>query len=288
MGSYINNEIQIKSFGSVYYFEFGKDFTHPPEKHNSWEMVYVDKGSIIAVTDGVGASLEQGQAIFHQPDEVHAHISDRERANNMLVVSFCCDSAAMDFFRKKTFTFDKTARTLLSLFIEEVKNGLGCIPGDFTNHTCPDFSKEKFGASQLMSQYFSELLIKLIRSGSELGDVISSNPESRNMGKNGMVELMCGYLQENIYNPITLQDLYGRFFVGKSKMNAIFRECTGKSPKEYFNDLKMQEAKRLLRESDMSVSEMTDKLCYSGIQNFSRAFKKATGFSPMEYKKSII
>ena len=288
MSSYINRDIHIESFGSVYYFEFGKDFTHPPEKHHFWEMVYVDKGRIIAVTDGVGSALEQGQAVFHQPDEVHAHISDKEKANNMLVVSFCCDSPAMEFFKKKTFNFDKTVRTLLSLFIEEAKNAMGSIPGDFSHCISPDFSNEKFGASQLMSQYFSEFLIKLIRSGSELGDVISSNPESRNMGKNSLVELMCGYLQENIYKPVTLQNLYSKFFVGKSKLNCIFQECTGKSPKEYFNDLKMQEAKRLIRESDLSVSEISDILCYSGIQNFSRAFKKATGFSPLEYKKSIM
>ena len=61
---YVKSEISIKGFNSIYYFELGKDFTHPPEKHNFWEMVYVDKGSIIAITNDVGCKLEQGQVIF--------------------------------------------------------------------------------------------------------------------------------------------------------------------------------------------------------------------------------
>ena len=56
----------------------------------------------------------------------------------------------------------------------------------------------------------------------------------------------------------------------------------------YYSDLKIKEAKKLLREDVLSVSEISEKLNYSGIHNFSRAFKEATGFSPMGYKKSII
>ena len=43
----IKYEINIKGFNSIYYFEFGKNFSHTPERHNFWEMVYVDKGSML-------------------------------------------------------------------------------------------------------------------------------------------------------------------------------------------------------------------------------------------------
>ena len=57
---------------------------------------------------------------------------------------------------------------------------------------------------------------------------------------------------------------------------------------EYFSELKIEEAKKLLREDNLSVSQITFKLNYSSIHNFSRAFKKATGFSPTGYKKSVL
>ena len=57
---------------------------------------------------------------------------------------------------------------------------------------------------------------------------------------------------------------------------------------QYYHLLKISEAKKLLREEDYSVSEIAGIFGYSGIHNFSRAFKKATGFSPIGYKKSIL
>ncbi len=280
--------LEINGFHTVYYFEFGKEFSHSPEKHDFWEMVYVDKGSIIAITDGIGFPLSQGQAIFHEPDEIHAHISDNEVANNMLVITFSCDSSAMEFFRKKTFTLDKTSKTLLTLFMSEAKDAMGGIPCEYSDRRPLDFSKEKFGASQLMNFHFTEFLIKLIRGGSEIGDRIRADAQSRIIAKNTTVDLICDYMQEHISENITLEHICNHFFIGKSQLSAMFRERTGESPMQYCANLKVSEAKKLLREDNLSVSQITDALGYSGIHIFSRAFKQSTGFSPTEYKKSIL
>ena len=79
----IINEIEILGFHNIYYFEFGKNFSHTLEKHDFWEMVYVDSGNVLALTDGNSCTLNQGQIIFHEPGEVHAHISDKHSSNNM-------------------------------------------------------------------------------------------------------------------------------------------------------------------------------------------------------------
>ena len=68
----IRPDIEITGFHSVYYFEFDKNFYHPPEKHDFWEMVYVDDGCINAVVDGIGCELSKGQVIFHTPMEPHS------------------------------------------------------------------------------------------------------------------------------------------------------------------------------------------------------------------------
>ncbi len=57
---------------------------------------------------------------------------------------------------------------------------------------------------------------------------------------------------------------------------------------EYYMDLKMKEAKKLIREKNYSVSQISDMLGYSSVHIFSRAFKKAVGMSPTAYSKSII
>ena len=283
----IKRDIEIDGFNSIYYFEFGKDFSHTPEKHDFWEMVYVDGGEIIAVTDGLGRTLNQGQVIFHKPMEVHAHVSNRVVPNNMLVVSFTTKSPAMEFFDKKIFNLDKTGKTLLSLFIKEATNALGIIPGEYSNKNPIDFSNSPFGSMQLLECYFTELLLVLCRDANESGTRVKRNDVSKELAQSSIAELIVSFLNENIYSMITLSDLCSKFFMGKSKLCKLFNDYQGEGPIEYYTKLKIAEAKKLLQKESLTVSNISDMLGYSSIHNFSRAFKKSVGFSPIEYRKKI-
>ena len=75
--------------------------------------------------------------------------------------------------------------------------------------------------------------------------------------------------------------------MGKTQLCALFKEHCGEGPIEYYTKLKTAKAKKLLLEG-MSVSKISDMLGYSSIHNFSRAFKKNVGVSPIEYKKKIL
>ncbi len=284
----IKKDLEIRGFNSIYYFEFSKNFSHTPEKHEFWEMVYVDSGSINAITNGIGCTLNQGQAIFHEPMEMHAHISDDRVASNLLVVSFTVDSQMMRSLRNKTFTLDKTSRTLLSLFLEEAKNAIGEIPGDYENKNSLRFLPDVFGASQLLGCYFTELLIHLIRNEGALGEAMLPGKVSRNIANNSLAELVCEHLKTNVYSNISLEKLCKHFLLGKTQLCKIFRESTAMSPMDYYSNLKIKEAKKLLRERNNSVSQISDMLGFSSVHTFSRAFKKTVGLSPTAYQKSIL
>lgn len=283
----IKRDIVIDGFNSIYYFEFGKNFSHAPEKHDFWEMVYVDSGEISAVTDGLGQTLCQGQVIFHKPNEVHAHVSNKVVSNNMLVVSFTTKSKAMSFFDKKVFTLDKTGKTLLTLFIKEARNALGNIPGEYSNKNPLDFSDAPFGSFQLLECYLTEFLLILSRAGDFAGSKVTRSENARELGQSSITELIVSYLEDNIYGHITLTDICNKFFMGKSQLCKLFDEYVGEGPIEYYSKLKMREAKQLLSKGEFTVSRISDLLRYSSIHNFSRAFKKATGISPIEYRNKI-
>ena len=283
----VKNDLELEGFHNVYYFEFGKNHYHPTEKHQYWEMVYVDKGKILANTNGNICTLEEGQAIFHGPGEIHAHVSNKQVANNMLVVSFSCGSSCMDFFSGKTFTLDKTCKTLLTLFINEAKNALGDISGDFFNHSPLVFDNAEFGSSQLMKYHFTEFLIKLLRNGTFVTDSSDVFYPLRADESNQFLDSIIQYLSDNVCNNLSLEDVCNKFFIRKSRLSVIFKEYTGKSPMHFFKDLKLKQAKKLLLEENMSVSQICDLLGYSSIHNFTRFFKSATGFSPTGYRKSL-
>lgn len=284
----IKREIEIEGFHSIYYFEFGKDFSHPPEKHDFWEMTYCDSGKINAIANGIGQTIGQGQLVFNKPMEVHAHISNRVDPNNMLIVTFTCRSPAMDFFENKIFTLGKTEKMLISLFTKAAKEALGNLPDDYTNRDPLDFTGASTGSLQLMECYLTELLLLLMRTGDHTYTTPKPSGASRELAQSSITGLMMTYLQENVYENITLSDICSKFFVGKSRVCKLFGEYTGESPMEYFTRLKIAEAKKLLRQEDLSVGRISDMLSYSSIHNFSRSFKHVTGYSPSEYRKKSV
>lgn len=283
----IQREIEIEGFHSLYYFEFDKNFSHMPEKHDFWEMIYIDEGEVDAITDGLGQTVAKGQVLFNKPNELHAHISNGKVSNNMLVISFSSNSPAMYFFDHKLFTLNKTQKTLLSLFINEAKIAMGEISGEYENKNPIDFSRAPFGSVQLLECYFVEFLLVLRRSNDEAIRHVTSAESTRELARSAFGGLMVDYLKASVYKNVTLQEMCQNFYMGKTQLCKIFSNYAGKGPIEYFLDLKIAEAKRLLREEKLPVSKISDLLGYSSIHAFSRAFKNAVGLSPSEYRKSV-
>ncbi len=284
----IKREFELEGFHSLYYFELNKHFFHTQETHDFWEMVYVDNGSITAIVDGIGLSLKQGQAIFHKPDEPHAHISNQIEPSNIMVVSFSCNSPAMAFFDHKIFTLDKSPRKILSLFLQESERALGKIPNRFEDHSPLCFEHAIPGALQLMDGFFSQFLITLLRNEHQQSEPIRQSTESRQIVENTLSDAICDYLQNNLNKKVTLQELCDRFKIGKSYLCKLFRESHNCGIMEYFMKLKIREAKKLIRSEEYNITQISDLLGFSCIHHFSRTFHKVTGFSPSAYRRSIL
>ena len=252
-------------------------------------MVYVDSGQILASTDKESCFLNQGQIIFHKPGEIHAHSSDKKAPNNMLVISFSTQSKAMEYFDGKTFEADKTVRTLLSLFISEAKTALdGSLQNDYNSKNNLDFSKAPFGSLQMLSCYFEEMLISLIRTDKNYTSKPVITPKNRVISQSSVCQLAIKFMQENVYSALTLDDICTHLMLGKSRVCNVFKTISGKSVMDYYNELKISEAKKLLRTENYSVSQISDMLGYSCIHSFSRSFKKSVGFCPTAYKNRIV
>ena len=56
---------------------------------------------------------------------------------------------------------------------------------------------------------------------------------------------------------------------------------------DYFIDIKIMEAKRLIRLGELNFTQIAEKLGYTSIHHFSRSFKGKTRMSPGAYEKSI-
>ena len=163
---------------------------------------------------------------------------------------------------------------------------MGSIRVDYANRRPVEFHEQAVGAIQLMANYMEELLIKLIRSGKQAKEILPS-AESRRIAQNSTLDMVEDYMRANLYGELTLSGLCEHFYISKSHLSSICREGWGQSPMQFYAALKIGEAKKLLREDRLTVGEIADALCYSGIHSFSRTFKNATGFSPSAYRAGI-
>ena len=73
----------------------------------------------------------------------------------------------------------------------------------------------------------------------------------------------------------------------KSAICPAFKEKYGFTVMDYLTNLRINEAKRMLKETDMTVSEISDSVGFSEPSYFSKVFLKITGESPTHYKGRI-
>jgi two-component system response regulator YesN len=93
------------------------------------------------------------------------------------------------------------------------------------------------------------------------------------------------YIDDNYTEDIGLSNLAAYVGLSESYLSYLFKKETGKGIANYISHLRLEEGKRLLQTSDLSVNEIVQKIGFSNIYYFSNTFKKAYGFSPTEYRK---
>lgn len=247
----------------------------------------MDSGKVTALTEGYGCTLEQGEIIFHRPMETHAHVSEKNIFNSMLVVSFTTNSPDMMFFDQKIFKLEKSQKAFLSIFINEIKNVL-CTVRYPNNVSKLDFSIVSPESYQLLECYFIALLITLFRTENKLGSKIEHSEAAELVAQNTLLELIIEYMKNNLQASLTLKDICSQFYISNSKLCKLFNMVLEQSPIKYFNYLKIKEAQKLLSDNTKTITDISDSLGYSSIHNFLRAFKNSIGVSPLEYRNKIL
>ena len=93
------------------------------------------------------------------------------------------------------------------------------------------------------------------------------------------------FLERNVYEKLEIADVCNALHYNKSYVFRQFKTATDCTVMAYFIKLKIEEAKRLLRETSLSVTQISAKLAFDTPNYFSKTFKKITGYTPLRYKR---
>jgi AraC-like DNA-binding protein len=96
-----------------------------------------------------------------------------------------------------------------------------------------------------------------------------------------------GLLDSRVNENITTEEMAAALFRSKDYVIKLFRREFGETPHAYFLRQKMTMAGGLLAGTKLSVKQVAAALGYEDQHYFSNVFKKATGLSPLAYRKSM-
>ena len=275
--------MEISHIYTVHYFEHSSSYVFPGESHDFWEFLYVDKGSLRVVAGERTYDLSRGQIIFHAPGEFHALSANGVVAPDLVVVSFRCDSPAMEFFRGLTTAAGAEERALLARIVKESRGLFSTALGDPTTHALERKEDAPFGGEQMLAAAIEELLIRLVRQGSSAAARMQTPP--RQMEER--TAQIIAYLEQRLDQPLSVRQICRDNLIGRAQLERCFHEQTGGGVIDYFGAMKIAAARRMIREGKCNITQISSLLGFSSVHYFSRRFKILTGMTPSEYAKSV-
>ena len=282
----LDSVISIAKLVTVFYWDYEKTYVFSGESHDFWEMVYVDRGDVVVTAGKREFPLQQGEMYFHKPNEFHKIRANGQSAANVLILSFVCHSPSMSFFRIRKVKLADGLMGFISHIITESRSAflLPCFDENIDqleiNENAP------IGAQQLVRIYLELLLIQLLRDESQpaTAPLVFSAKESFD---NHLVEQIIHLMDKNIYGNLSIKEICNTVNYGKTFASNTFKNTTGYSIMQYYNTLKIAEAKMMIREGGVNFTQISNRLCFDNPHYFTRVFKRVTGMTPKEYQLSV-
>lgn len=94
------------------------------------------------------------------------------------------------------------------------------------------------------------------------------------------------YITQNYHKAISLNDIANHLHINKIYLSRIFKEETKMTITEYIHYVRIEESKKLIQHSDYKMYDIAERVGYINIQHFNTRFKKITGMTPLQFKKT--
>ena len=264
--------------------------------HDFYEINYVFEGRLLEYIDNKSFILGEGQLLFMHPSVSHSYYSFKEaKSINILIKKeylerFCTNSGTRirNSFLNRVVTGKSYAlfspvkgndimkRCIVELCrisdLENVaKNVLGIPLG---NKKCP-------ADNLIIEQHLQLLLLNIIKEIDSGG--ISEKAVAPNYVSSDATEII-EYFREN-YRTVTVEELSKKFGYSTAQIYRIIKKHTGNNFNTNIMIIRVTRAKYLLRNTDLSISQIAQMIGLSSSEYFFRFFKTQVGFTPLQYRK---
>ena len=96
------------------------------------------------------------------------------------------------------------------------------------------------------------------------------------------------YMQEHLAEEVSLSVLSEEFHLNPQYISQLFKNEIGVNFLSYLTNIRIEQAKKLLLSTDYAVAEISERAGYSDYRVFTKAFKKAEGVTPSQYRRTFL
>lgn len=263
----IVSTINIKEILGYYYQVRNANYVFPGEKHNFWELTFIDNGELETTVDNEPYKLDEMDLIIYSPGQYHTQKTGDAKSCSYLTLLFDMVAPEPYLLTNRVYHAHRDIHSALNNFIKISNN-------------------EMLYDSELMLCYLKELIIRILQYDFLESSPIASSPMQQRF-ENDLLNQVVMYINSNIYEQITIEEMCLKFSISRSSLQTLFKNNIGVAPKQYISELKLSKSKLLIKESIYTISEISNMLGFTSIHYFSRKFKQHYGITPTDYAKTI-
>lgn len=234
----------------------------PPHWHEHTEMLYFFDGKGKVACGGKIFDVKKGDLIIANQNELHTCMEG--------ICSYGCILLPPSFFDGSHAIFENIVRDA------EVQR--------LAEKIFEEFSAEKTAYKSAVRAYTYMLVTVLTRNYAK--DILNDKAYMLRAEKLNKINKAIEYINNNYAEDISTAFLSETVHISIWHFCRLFKEVTGKTPKEYINDIRIDKACGLIKNTDMTVTEIALCCGFSDMNYFSRYFKMRIGMPPTKYLNS--
>lgn len=230
---------------------------------DDYYLQYIVDGNLNVLINGKTAVMKPGDAIFYFPNTHYYYWGVNENINYYWV--HFSGSEAESLMRECGFENSK----IYSVGIHNrLITGFERLFQDF-------ITRDRFFELSL-AQTTVKLCIDIARFNTKLTD--SDEHDSR-------IDKVIEQIHQNYDKQLSIAELAAGVFLSEGRLRTLFRKKYGMPPQNYITILRINTARQLLEQADMTVAEIARSVGIADPLYFSRVFRDKTGVSPSRYRK---
>ena len=247
--------------------KFGGDWHSLPHAHDYTELFYIISGDGQFQINDRLFPVQPHQLVVVNPNIIHTEVSDETHPLEYIVLGI----EGLEL----TIPGSDEGRYCIYAFPEH-NEVLDCM-----QRVLQEMQEGKPEHQILCLAYIDIIMVQLIRNAS-----VSVTPTNSRFPANRQCAAVRHYIDQHYKESITLDILAEKVSINKYYMAHAFKREYGVSPINYLIACRIREGKRLLAETDHSLTQIAAVLGFSSSSYFSQSFRNAEGISPTEYRKT--